>query len=115
MSFVVRRWIPACAGMTKNMTPALTRWQWRKCDRRMCLRCERRCACLRIPGRFVYTHNSYDNNSRNAPTMTRTPTTSVTAIANLANAAACAFAWEVFLGERLSGHGSGMLPPLLQN
>jgi len=51
----------------------------------------------------------------NVSTMTRTPTTSVTAIANLANAAACAFAWEVFLGERLSGHGSGMLPPLLQN
>ncbi len=47
--------------------------------------------------------------------MTRTPTTSVTAIANLANAAARAFAWEVFLGERLSGHGSGMLPPLLQS
>ena len=47
--------------------------------------------------------------------MTRTPTTSVTAIANLANAAARAFAWEVFLGERLSGRGSGMLAPLLQN
>jgi hypothetical protein len=47
--------------------------------------------------------------------MTRTPTTSVTAIANFANAAARAFAWEVFLGERLSGHGSEMLPPLLQN
>jgi hypothetical protein len=77
--------------------------------------CQRRRACLHIPGRFAYTDNSYDNNSRNAPTMTRTPTTSVTAIANLANAAARAFAWDVFLGERLSGHGSGMLPPLLQS
>ena len=43
--------------------------------------------------------------------MTRTPTTSVTAIA----IAARAFAWEVFLGERLSGHGSGMLSPQSQN
>ncbi len=46
--------------------------------------------------------------------MTRTPITSVTAIAILANVAARAFAWEVFLGERLSGHGSGMLPPQSQ-
>ena len=53
-----------------------------------------------------------DNNTRNAPTMTRTPTTFVTAIANLAHAAARAFAWDVFLGEHLSGHGSGMLSPL---
>jgi len=75
----------------------------------------RRCHRLRVRSRFTYTSNSYDNNSRNAPTMTRTPTTSVTAIANFANAAARAFAWEVFLGERLSGHGSEMLPPLLQN
>jgi hypothetical protein len=47
--------------------------------------------------------------------MTRTPTTFVTAIANLANAAARAFAWEVFLGARFSDHRSGMLPPLSQN
>ena len=44
--------------------------------------------------------------------MTRTPTTFVTAIAMFANAAARAFAWDVFLGARLSGHQSGMLPPL---
>ena len=44
--------------------------------------------------------------------MTRTPTTSVTAIAILANAAARAFAWDVFLGARLSGHRLGMLLPL---
>jgi hypothetical protein len=43
--------------------------------------------------------------------MTRTPTTFVTAIANLANAAR-AFAWEVFLGARFSGHGPRMLSPL---
>ena len=40
--------------------------------------------------------------------MTRTPTTSVTAIAF----AARAFAWNVFLDARLSGHGPGMLLPL---
>jgi hypothetical protein len=42
--------------------------------------------------------------------MTRTPTTSVTAIA----IAARAFAWDVSLGARLSGHGSGTLPLLPQ-
>jgi hypothetical protein len=45
--------------------------------------------------------------------MTRTPTTSVTAIAILANAAR-AFAWDVSIGARASGssHGSTMLLPL---
>ena len=42
------------------------------------------------------------------PTMTRTPTTSVTAIAF----AARAFAWNEFLDARLSGQGPGMLLPL---
>jgi hypothetical protein len=78
----------------------------------MSLRCERRRDCLRITGRFAYTDASNANNSRNAPTMTRTPTTFVTAIANLANAAARAFAWDVFPGARFSDHGSGMLSPL---
>jgi hypothetical protein len=46
-------------------------------------------------------------------TMTRTPTTSVTAIANLANAAARAFAWDVSIGERRSGFDSvSEMPPL---
>ncbi len=40
--------------------------------------------------------------------MTRTPTTTVTAIA----IAARAFAWNEFLDARLSGHGPGMLLPL---
>jgi len=40
--------------------------------------------------------------------MTRTPTTSVTAIAF----AARAFAWDDFLDARLSGHWPGMLLPL---
>jgi len=40
--------------------------------------------------------------------MTRTPTTSVTAIAF----AARAFAWNEFLDARLSGQGPGMLLPL---
>jgi hypothetical protein len=42
--------------------------------------------------------------------MTRTPTTTVTAIAIAIESAARAFAWGVFHGGRLSDHGSGMLP-----
>jgi hypothetical protein len=42
--------------------------------------------------------------------MTGTPTTTVTAIAIAIDAAARAFAWGGFLGGRLPGHGSGMLP-----
>jgi hypothetical protein len=44
--------------------------------------------------------------------MTRTPTTSVTAIA--IQAAARAFAWGMFPGERLSGEKPGTLPSLLR-
>ena len=46
--------------------------------------------------------------------MTRTPKTSVTAIAIAINAAARAFAWDVFPGGRLSGYKSGTLPSLLR-
>jgi hypothetical protein len=70
---------------------------------------------LRIAEGLAYTNGSNANNMRKTPTMTRTPTTFVTAIANLANAAARAFTWEVFLGARFSDHRSGMLPPLSQN
>jgi hypothetical protein len=49
----------------------------------------------------------FDNNSGNAPNMTRTPTTSVTAIA----IAARAFAGDVSGGARRSGHVPKM-PPL---
>ncbi len=42
--------------------------------------------------------------------MTRTPTTSVTAIAIAINAAARAFAWSVLPGERISGYEPGTLP-----
>jgi hypothetical protein len=63
---------------------------------------------------FAYTRNTFITTSGNAHTMTRTPTTSVTAIAILANAAARAFAWNVSIGARPSGssHGSTMLLPL---
>jgi hypothetical protein len=45
--------------------------------------------------------------------MTRTPTTSVTAIAIFANAAARAFAWDVSIGERRSGFDPvSEMPPL---
>jgi hypothetical protein len=45
--------------------------------------------------------------------MTRTPTTSVTAIAISANAAARAFAWDVYIGERRSGFDPvSEVPPL---
>jgi hypothetical protein len=63
---------------------------------------------LRIDNPFAYTASFIHNNTGNAPTMTRTPTTSVTAIAF----AARAFAWNDFLDARLSGHGPGMLLPL---
>ncbi len=46
--------------------------------------------------------------------MTRTPTTSVTAIAIAINAAARAFAWGMFPGGRLSDPGSGTLPSPLR-
>lgn len=43
--------------------------------------------------------------------MTQTPTTSVTAMATLANAAARAFAWDVFSGARFFGRAPGILSP----
>jgi len=63
---------------------------------------------------FAYTKATSITTSGNAHTMTRTPTTSVTAIAIFANAAARAFAWNVSIGARPSGssHGSTMLLPL---
>ncbi|HTS21993.1 MAG TPA: hypothetical protein VMN79_09290 [Casimicrobiaceae bacterium] len=44
--------------------------------------------------------------------MTRTPTTTVNAIASAIDATACAFTLGVFPGGRLSGYGRGIAPSL---
>jgi hypothetical protein len=63
---------------------------------------------LRGRGTLAYTSVIFQNTPGNAPAMTRTPTTTVTANAF----AARAFAWGISIGTHVSGLESGTPPPL---